>query len=90
MAPQDILTVVEMLSQVHLLRFSEATEVMTLVCPGVRHSHFSCGASRIQKSMDCGIFHWHSKGKLESLAVCSRVAFFTEVSPKSVASEFLG
>jgi hypothetical protein len=34
MATQDILTLVEMLSQVHLLMFSEAIEVMTLVSPG--------------------------------------------------------
>jgi hypothetical protein len=32
----------------------------------------------------------NSKRKLESLALCSRVAFFTQVTPKSVASESLG
>ena len=32
----------------------------------------------------------NSKGKLESLALWSSVAFFTQVSPTSVASESLG
>jgi hypothetical protein len=35
MAPKDIIIPVEMLSQVYLLRFSEAIEVMTLVSPGI-------------------------------------------------------
>jgi hypothetical protein len=78
---------VEMLSQVHLLRFSGEIEIMTLGRPGTawvgnRHNHFSFGAYRIQKMLDCGIFHLNPKWKLESLAVCNRVAFFQGSHPR--------
>jgi hypothetical protein len=86
MAPKDIFTLVKMLSQVYLLRFSEAIEVMTHgspgnACVGMRCSHCSCCADRIQKLLDRVIFHWNSKRNLGSVGVCIRVAFFTEDHP---------
>jgi hypothetical protein len=97
MAPQEILTQVEMHSQVHLLRFLKDSKVMILVRPGtagvdIRHIDSGCILWCIQNTKVAGSWNFPLEFKMKARKsgnVC-RVAFFTEISPKSMTSESLG